>query len=162
MVINTKFILGRIYLPNRKINSLAQNTMQQNNILQAVRFSFTWQRDIFINGFFQIENERSNYSGLTNSKIVFGLTPVFQLGTKWFLRGDFKWQQKSYKKPDERNQLIGIDPEIGEGNDLNLDVVFMLKQRYSVIARINLQKHESILRNRYYSKNIFECILEIK
>jgi hypothetical protein len=109
-----------------------------------------------------LEQENSNFTGLDYSLGVFNFTAVYRLHQKIFLRGNLRWQRKNYSGIDDSQQPIGIDPEIGEGNNGNFDVLYTFNKNISFILRTNFLNMESTFRNIYYSKKIIELMLEFK
>ena len=162
LVVMAEANVGRTNLPKRKAGLTPQDYFQQKNRSYGFSLGFTLQKGIFLTGNFHLEKENSNFTGLDYSIGVIDLTTVYRLFPKIYFRGNFRWQRKNYLGVNGTQPIIGIDPEIGEGNNGNFDILYTMSKKVSFILRSNLLRQESTFRNRYYSKKVFEIILELK
>ena len=162
LILTAEANVGQTNLPNRRAGLTPSDYFLQKNRSYGFSLGFTLQKGIFLKGNFHLEKENSNFTGLDYSIGVIDLTTVYRLFPKIYFRGNVRWQRKNYLGVNETQPLIGIDPEIGEGNNGNFDILYSMSRKVSFILRSNLLRQESTFRNKYYSKKVFEIIVEFK
>lgn len=162
LVMDYSLELGREILPNRKLFPYAFSHYAQKNKFYGFNLGLTWQKWIFLRSNFHFEKEHSNFNGLDYSLGYVDLTYAAKIYRQLIFRGNVRWQVKKYGRGNIGYPVIGIDPEVGEGSNGNFDLVYPLSQNLSLIFRTRLLRQEATIRNRYYSKNIYELILEMK
>jgi hypothetical protein len=156
------FSLGKVTLPNRRFLFESFNYESQNDHFYSLDLGLSYQKNFFFNGFLHFEKQKSNYSGLEYFLSYSNITFAYKLFTKLYMRSNLRFQIKSYKGGFRPDQMISIDPEVGEGSNGNIDFVYLANKNISIIFRSRLLRQESIFRNKYYSNQIFEIMLEIK
>ena len=156
------FSLGKVTLPNRRFLFESFNYESQNDHFYSIDLGFSYQKSLLFNGFLHFGKQKSNYSGMEYFLTYSNITFAYKLFTRFYIRSNLRFQLKSYEGGFRPDQMISIDPEVGEGSNGNIDLVYLANRNISIILRSRLLRQESVFRNKYYSNQIFEIMLEIK
>jgi|GEM_PF-5942390 hypothetical protein len=109
----------------------------------------------------QLANNTSSIPALSFVQWSSQLTAVWKIRPRWYLRSFFQYITKRYSVPAETgSEPFQPDPELGEGNRFTLDAVWLLRNSLSLVLRFQNLHLESVFRNRYYQKRLFEILLE--